>query len=105
MRRAAGSAVALALTALVAGGCGGTAGSSGTTVTEGAAIFARSCGGCHTLTGHDTGADGGDLALGRLSVADLVSFTEVMPNRPRLSRADAITVAEFVRAAAVRHRH
>jgi hypothetical protein len=43
--------------------------------------------------------------MGQLSVADLVSFTEVMPNRPRLSRADAITVAEFVRAAAVRHRH
>ncbi len=105
MRHAAGSAVAVALTALVAGGCGGAAGSSGTTVARGAAIFTRSCGNCHTLTGHDTDADGGDLAMGHLSVAEIISFTEVMPNRPRLSDADTITVAEFVRAATVRHRH
>ena len=43
--------------------------------------------------------------MGHLSVAEIISFTEVMPNRPRLSDADTITVAEFVRAATVRHRH
>ena len=105
MRRELGSAVAVALAALVAGGCGGAGASTsptttGTATVGAAAIFAHSCGGCHTLTGHDTGADGGDLAIGHLSVADIVSFTEVMPNRPRLSRADALSVAEYVRAAA-----
>jgi mono/diheme cytochrome c family protein len=100
--RALGSAVAVALTALVAGGCGGAGQSptTGTSTVGGAALFARACGGCHTLTGHDTAADGGDLALGHLSVADIVSFTEVMPNRPRLSRADTVSVAEYVRAMA-----
>ena len=102
MRRPLGSAVAVALAALVAGGCGGAGQSrtTGTAAVGAAAIFAHSCGGCHTLTGHDTGADGGDLAIGHLSVADIVSFTEVMPNRPRLSRADAVSVAEYVRAVA-----
>jgi mono/diheme cytochrome c family protein len=99
MRRIAGAALAVVLSALVTG-CGGAAGSDA--VTGGAAIFARSCGGCHTLTGHDTHADGGDLALARLSLADIVSFTEVMPNRPRLSQADATSVAEYVRAVAQR---
>ena len=108
MLRATSCAIAVALAALVAGGCGGAgAGQSrtttGTAAVGAAAIFAHSCGGCHTLTGHDTGADGGDLAIDHLSVADIVSFTEVMPNRPRLSRADALSVAEYVRAVAAQH--
>jgi mono/diheme cytochrome c family protein len=105
VRRVLGSAVAVALAALVAGGCGGAGAgqrraTTSTAVVGAAAIFAHSCGGCHTLTGHDTDADGGDLAIDHLSVADIVSFTDVMPNRPRLSRADAVRVAEYVRAAA-----
>ena len=103
MIRHPGCALVVALAALVAGGCGGASQKGTTTGTApvgAAAIFAHSCGGCHTLTGHDTDADGGDLAIGHLSVADIVSFTEVMPTRPRLSRADAVSVAEYVRAVA-----
>ena len=69
---------------------------------SGAAIFVHACGLCHTLTGHDTGADGGDLAIDRLSLADIISFTEVMPNRPRLSRAEVVRVSEYVRAMAAK---
>jgi mono/diheme cytochrome c family protein len=102
--RAPSSVVAVALAALVAGGCGGTGhkGTTGTATVGGAAIFAHGCSLCHTLAGHDTGAEGGDLAIDRLSLADIISFTEVMPNRPPLSHADVVSVSEYVRAMAAK---
>ena len=98
------SAVAVALAALVAGGCGGTGhtGATSTATVGGAAIFVQACSLCHTLAGHDTGAEGGDLAIDRLSLADIISFTEVMPNRPPLSHADVVRVSEYVRAIAAK---
>ena len=54
----------------------------------------RACAHCHTLTGHDTHSDGGDLAVGRLSLPDVISFTRQMP--VTLSDADVHTVAAYV---------
>jgi mono/diheme cytochrome c family protein len=72
-------------------GCGG-----GNSLARGHAIFTQRCSSCHTLTGHDTHADGGDLALPHLSVADIASFTRVMPLRRPLSRRDTLAVADYV---------
>jgi mono/diheme cytochrome c family protein len=80
---------------LLLAGCGG-----GHADVRGRAIFASSCSGCHTLTGHDTHARGGDLAIAHLSVADIVSFVRVMP--VRLTPAEESEVAAYVHAAAVR---
>jgi mono/diheme cytochrome c family protein len=79
-----------ALAAVVLAGCGDRHSA------RGGAIFARSCAGCHTLTGHDTNASGGDLRAGRLTVADVASFARVMPVTPPLDAADARAVARFV---------
>ena len=75
---------------LVIAGCGGTASSRA----HGKAVFAGACAGCHTLTGHDTGVRGGDLAMQVLSVADVESFVHVMP--VRLTPANAAAVAAYV---------
>ena len=76
--------------AFVLCGCGAT------TANRGRAIFYRSCAQCHTLTGHDTTADGGDLAIGSLTAAQIASFTRVMPVRPRLTRDEIALVARYV---------
>lgn len=65
----------------------------------GRAVFAASCAGCHTLTGHDTRVRGGDLAIARLSAADVASFVRVMP--VRLSPRQVAAVAAYVHATAV----
>jgi mono/diheme cytochrome c family protein len=87
------ASAAAALLALA--GCG-----SGTPVSRGHAIFTRQCASCHTVTGHDTRADGGDLAIAHLTVADIASFARVMPLRRPLSRADTFAVARYVFARA-----
>jgi mono/diheme cytochrome c family protein len=74
---------------LAACGCGSTATSS-------SRIFDRSCGHCHTLTGHDTNATGGDLGLGTLTVAQIASFTRVMPTHPALTATQIDVVARYV---------
>jgi mono/diheme cytochrome c family protein len=79
--------------ATAAGGCGGQHAS------DGRAIYDRSCSGCHSLTGHERGADGGDLATLHLGVRDLASFARVMPVTPPLTREQALAVARYVRAA------
>ena len=86
---------ASALAATLAG-CGGSSNALG----RGHAIFTQRCSSCHTLTGRDTHADGGDLAVAHLSVADIASFARVMPLRPSLSRRDTLAVAEYVHARA-----
>ena len=80
----------------MAAGCGGTGSSAGRQ------IFDRSCAHCHTLTGHDTSIDGGDLALGKLTTAEIASFTRVMPLRARLTAAQTTAVARYVKSAADR---
>lgn len=78
-------------------GCG-----SPSALQRGHAVFERDCSSCHTVTGHETTVDGGDLAISRLSVANLVSFVRVMPLRHSLTRADAVAVARYVRSRAAR---
>lgn len=74
---------------LVLAGCGSQS-------VSGRAVFDRACAGCHTLTGHDTSIDGGDLGANRLTVPQLESFVAVMPVRPKLSRAQVHAVAAYV---------
>jgi mono/diheme cytochrome c family protein len=54
------------------------------------------CAQCHTLTGRDTGASGGDLVHPRLDLRTLESFTAAMPVRPRLSHGDVEAVSRYV---------
>jgi mono/diheme cytochrome c family protein len=82
--------IMVAAAALLAG-CG-----SGHSSARGRAVFQRSCAGCHTVTGHDTSAPGGDLRAGRLTAADVASFALVMPVHPPLSAADARAVGRYV---------
>jgi mono/diheme cytochrome c family protein len=70
-------------------GCGGQS-------VSGRAVFSRACAGCHTLTGHDTNVDGGDLGRSRLTVAQIESFTRVMP--VRLTPAQVHAVSAYVAA-------
>lgn len=100
MRASAVIGVVCAL-AVGAPGCGGAGRASGAgALHRGRQIFVRSCAACHTLAGRERGAVGGDLVALRLSVADLASFARVMPVRPRLSRADALAVAEYIHSVA-----
>jgi mono/diheme cytochrome c family protein len=90
----------VALVVAVAG-CGRVGRSSdATALRHGRGIFARSCAGCHTLAGRESGAVGGDLVNAHLSVADLASFAKVMPTAARLSSADVLAVAEYVHSVA-----
>ncbi len=86
------AALTLVLVAVLAG-CG----SSHNELTRGRRVFAASCSGCHTLTGHPTSAPGGDLGSLLLSTADVESFAAIMPVRPRISQRDLRSVALFVK--------
>lgn len=66
-------------------------------------MFAAACASCHTLTGRDTRARGGNLAIAELSPRDIASFVRVMP--VRLSPADVDAVAAYVHAAAAKAGH
>ena len=89
---------ALAVTAAIAAGllagCGGTNGP--TRLAQGRQIFASQCSSCHTLTGREHGASGGDLVLAHLQEQDLASFARVMPTKRPLSAEDARAVASYV---------
>ena len=63
-------------------------------------VFAAACASCHTLTGHDSRAPGGDLAIAKLSAADIASFVRVMP--VHLSTAEVNAVAAYVHTAATK---
>jgi mono/diheme cytochrome c family protein len=65
---------------------------------RGHAIFEHDCSSCHTLTGHETRVDGGDLAIADLRVADIASFARVMPLRQPLTQRDALIVARYIRS-------
>ena len=90
---------ALAVTAAIAAGllagCGGGAGGSAR-IAQGRQIFASQCSGCHTLTGREHGASGGDLVLAHLQEKDLASFARVMPTKRPLSTEEARAVASYV---------
>ena len=86
-------ALAIAAVALAAG-CGSTHGPRSSA--SGRTLFAQQCSGCHTLTGRERGAPGGDLVLARLGKKDLVSFARVMPTKRRLTVAEARAVAGYI---------
>jgi len=94
---------AAGLVTLALCGCGGHAHANGTNVERGSAVFAGACASCHTLTGHDTRAPGGDLAIAKLSASAIATFIRVMP--VHLTRTDAHAVAEYVHDAAARPHH
>jgi mono/diheme cytochrome c family protein len=98
--------VRLACAVLAAGalaaGCGRAGSPRLSALDRGRAVYDRSCTGCHTLSGRERRAEGGDLALTGLDVADLASFARTMPVRPPLDAADANAVAEYVHAVATR---
>jgi mono/diheme cytochrome c family protein len=81
-------------------GCGGRHRQPQTMQQRGRTVFAASCAGCHTLTGHDSRAPGGDLAIAKLSSTVIESFVRVMP--VHLSAADVHAVAAYIHAAAIR---
>ena len=72
---------------------------------EGRKIFSADCGGCHTLTGHDTQAPGGDLGVAHLTAAQVASFARIMPVHPSLSRASILAVAAYVARMEKGHAH
>ncbi len=87
----------MAVAAVACAGCGGGHRESAQ-VAAGHRIFDGACAYCHTLTGHDTQINGGDLGDHRFSLADLESFTRAMPVRPRLNAGQLRAVALYVRA-------
>jgi len=62
---------------------------------EGRELFVDACAACHTLTGHDTRADGGDLGLLRLTRAQMLSFERIMPTPP-ISSNQRSKIASYV---------
>src|SRR5256885_11118884 len=90
--RVAAAAVVIAALA----GCTGHGHLRSAQVRRGQAVFAQSCPNCHTLIGRDSNAPGGDLAIAKLTAADVRSFIRVMP--VRLSATDAEAVAAYVNA-------
>lgn len=92
------AAALIGAAALVGAGCDGETGPGARQ--RGREVFAEDCSRCHTLSGRERGAVGGDLARTRLSVADLASFARVMPARTPLSVDDSRAVAEYVREVA-----
>ena len=83
--------LAAVLLAATVAGCGG-----GHPASRGRAIFVRDCAGCHTLTGRDTSAPGGDLRVGHLDPDAIASFARVMPVDPPLDARDLRAVAVYV---------
>jgi len=79
-------------------GCGGHRQAQSTQLQRGKSAFVAACAGCHTLTGRDSRAPGGDLAIAKLSAAEIASFVRVMP--VHISRADVAAVSAYVHAAA-----
>lgn len=72
---------------------------------SGASVFAHTCSSCHSLVGNESlRKQGGDLIAYRMTRAQLLDFTRVMPTRP-LSRAELDAVVDYVlRAQAARRR-
>ena len=88
-------AVIAAIAAVLLAGCGSSS-DEPARLAQGHEIYASQCSGCHTLTGREHGASGGDLVLAHLHEKDLVSFARVMPTKRPLSAEDARAVASYV---------
>ena len=97
---AARRAASVAALAVLLAGCGGSRHASPSPArladSAGARIFKSACAVCHTLTGHDTRSDGGDLGLLHGTVAEVESFARIMPVHPRLTPADVANIATYI---------
>ena len=94
--------VALAIV-LGTAGCGATP--RAPAPPDGAALFAQACAACHRVDGRrDPSRQGGDLSGFHMTLAEIESFTRVMPVRPPLSARDLHVVSTFVLAAQRRAR-
>lgn len=83
--------------AVLLAGCGGTnVAPRSERLVRGQKLFASQCSGCHTVSGREHGAVGGDLVLTHLDRQDLASFARVMPTTRRLSPLDAAAVASYI---------
>jgi len=108
---AARRGASVAALAVLLSGCGGSRHASPSPArladSAGARIFESACAVCHTLTGHDTRSDGGDLGLLHGTVAEVEGFVRIMPVHPRLTPTNVAIVATYivgVERELVRHR-
>ncbi len=63
----------------------------GSATTTGKAVFAHSCSACHSLIGNESlRKQGGDLLNYKLTEAQLISFTRVMPARLTAAQLEAV---------------
>jgi mono/diheme cytochrome c family protein len=94
------AAAVLVIASVASAGCGARSGNSNTTrglpLELGRSIFVHDCAACHTLTGRERGALGGDLLNAHLEARDIASFARVMPTPHRLSPGAAAAVAAYV---------
>lgn len=87
-------AVSLVAACAVAGGCGRSA---RPTAENGAAVFAKDCGSCHSLVGNESRhKQGGDLVGYAFSRPVLLQFTREMPTRLPLGPAQLRAVVDYV---------
>ncbi len=100
MRKLAAALAASALAAVA--GCDGRHATAPTQLQLGRRIYDRSCAACHTLSGHEHGAAGGDLAVADLTVDDIASFARIMPLTRPLTPTDVTAVARYIFATARR---
>ena len=92
------AALALAITAAGCGSASTSAPSAGVTAAA-RTLFAGSCGGCHTLTGHDTSShQGGDLLGVHLHRPVALQFAREMPVPHRLTQAQLGTIVDYIAA-------
>jgi len=99
MRRATAlAALALAVTAAGCGSASAPTPSSRATA-AGRMLFAGSCGGCHSLSGHNAPSrQGGDLLGVRLRRPIALQFAREMPIRHRLTEAQLGTIVDYIAA-------
>ncbi len=95
------AALAALAFAIVAAGCGSASAPRPTPGATAAArtLFTGSCGGCHSLTGHDTPThQGGDLLGVRLRRPVALQFAREMPVRHRLTEAQLGSIVDYIAA-------
>ncbi len=90
----------LALSACASGGHRPARGATSAVAGPGARVFSAACAHCHTLgTPAPATKQGGDLVGYRMTLAQVESFTRVMPARRPLRAGDLRAVSEYVLAA------
>lgn len=99
MRRA--TRLAALTLAVTAAGCGSASAPtpSSRATAAGRTLFTGSCGGCHSLSGHNAPSrQGGDLLGVRLRRPIALQFAREMPVRHRLTEAQLGTIVDYIAA-------